>query len=106
MAEPNDQTVLICRRMVGLRRRRGWSAADLAAVLAGLGHPVSRSVLANMEGGRKHTISVDLAFALAAAFGLTLDQLLGRAECPACDDDPPAGFRCLVCGGERVEEGG
>ncbi|AZK95593.1 MULTISPECIES: helix-turn-helix domain-containing protein [Streptomyces] len=49
------------------RRRRGWSAQDLADRCEGLGHPIPRNVIANMESGRRATLPLVDVMILAAA---------------------------------------
>lgn len=55
-----------------LRKRQGWTADDLATECARLGMPsLNRSVIANIESGRRKSVTVDelccLAFALDVA---------------------------------------
>lgn len=90
------------RNLPILRKRRRWSASKLAAAVAAYaGTPlIPRSVIANLETGRRDTVTVDEAYALAAVFGITVDQLVAdelHPECSRCGDMPPDGFSCLVC---------
>ena len=48
-----------------LRRRRGWSAAQLGEAMSGQGIPWDRSIVANLENGRRASVSVDEWLALA-----------------------------------------
>ncbi|AWL38990.1 MULTISPECIES: helix-turn-helix domain-containing protein [unclassified Streptomyces] len=53
-----------------VRRRRkemGWSAQDLADRCEGLGHPIPRNVIANMESGRRAGLPLVDVIVLAAA---------------------------------------
>ncbi|MDQ1018320.1 helix-turn-helix domain-containing protein [Streptomyces afghaniensis] len=53
-----------------VRRRRkemGWSAQDLADRCEGLGHPIPRNVIANMESGRRANLPLVDVMVLAAA---------------------------------------
>ncbi|MFC8078325.1 helix-turn-helix domain-containing protein [Streptomyces sp. NPDC057307] len=53
-----------------VRRRRkemGWSAQDLADRCEELGHPIPRTVIANMESGRRATLPLVDVIVLAAA---------------------------------------
>lgn len=49
------------------RQRRGWSAQELAARCAALGVPVTRSSLADLETGRRPSVTVQTVTAVAAA---------------------------------------
>lgn len=65
------------------RKRRGLSAQQLANECASLGYPVPRSVLANLESGRRETISLAELLVLSAALRVPLLLLLfpvGRTE--------------------------
>ena len=57
-----------------LRKERGWSQKNLAA-LAG----ISRIQLSRIENGH-HTPGADVIYGLADAFGVTADQLRQVAE--------------------------
>jgi transcriptional regulator with XRE-family HTH domain len=106
------------------RDKRGLSAQRLADRTAGLAGPIPRNVLANLEGGRRDTVSVAELFILAKALNaapvdllfpadadaevevapgefLSRDRAvawLATAQCPTCDGEPPAGFACNACG--------
>ncbi len=56
-------------RLKLLRAERGWSQADLADQLG-----VSRQTVISIERG-KYDPSLPLAFAIAAAFGLTIEEV-------------------------------
>lgn len=56
-------------RLRSLRSERGWSQADLGAVLG-----VSRQAVNAIETG-KHDPSLFLAFKIAAAFGLPIEEI-------------------------------
>jgi len=53
----------------GLRAKRGWSQADLAEKL-----DVSRQTIISIERG-KYDPSLPLAFAIAGAFGLAIEEI-------------------------------
>lgn len=83
-----------------LRKLQGVSAQALADRMTAQGFHVIRSVIANGEGGRVRSMSVDFASHAARALGLTLIELLTEpAVCKACKGEPPAGFTCNTCGG-------
>lgn len=83
-----------------LRQIKKVSAQRLADEISRLGFPVTRSMIANYEGGRRNTIPVD--YLLLAAEVLDTDPLvllLGPVQCPTCKGAPPEGFTCNTCGG-------
>ncbi len=63
--EPLKPHRVIAARMKELRKARGWSAAHLAKEMTSVGVPWDRSIVANLELGRRATVSVDELFALA-----------------------------------------
>jgi hypothetical protein len=72
------------RAMRVLRERRGWSALHLSRLVeeqAGVYLP--RSVITNLENGRRRDMSV---------------EQLGDTACGKCNDAPPEGYACLTCG--------
>lgn len=65
------------------RMRRGMSAQQLADVCAQLGLPLSRSALANLESGRRPTVSLAEVLVLGKALGVPPIELVfpvGREE--------------------------
>ncbi|WP_256386260.1 helix-turn-helix domain-containing protein [Protofrankia sp. BMG5.30] len=52
------------------RRRRGMSAQELADATAALGYPIARSVIANLESGRRSSVLVAELVILAKAIGV------------------------------------
>jgi transcriptional regulator with XRE-family HTH domain len=57
---------LVARRVRELRDRRGWSAQELANRCADAGWPqLDRGVLANLENGRRRSVSIDEVLVLA-----------------------------------------
>src|SRR6266480_78401 len=65
------------------RTARGMSAEDLAAACADLGMPIPRSTLADLENGRRASISVAEWLAIAAALDVPPVMLL----CPVGSAD-------------------
>lgn len=75
-------TAAIARQLQRIRAERGMSAQQLADATAELGHPVARSVIANLESGRRDTVSVAELIVLARALRippLLLALPIGRA---------------------------
>ena len=64
---------------VQVRRRRvraGLSTQKLADITAKIGHPIPRSVLANLENGRREFISITELLVLAKAFDMPVLGLI------------------------------
>ncbi|MFC9089974.1 helix-turn-helix domain-containing protein [Nocardiopsis dassonvillei] len=62
---PKSPTEVIAQRVKEVRRKRGLSAAALAAKMTEAGVPWDRGILANLENGRRRNVSVTELFALA-----------------------------------------
>jgi transcriptional regulator with XRE-family HTH domain len=104
VTDSNERSQVAIGRMRRFRQARGLSAQKLADLIAAQGLPITRSIIANMEGGTRAVMSVDELFAVADALGSTPEGILGRAPlCATCGDEPPAGFRCLNCGESGVQ---
>jgi transcriptional regulator with XRE-family HTH domain len=103
------------------RRRHRMSAQQLADRTGELGMPIARSVLANLESGRRGTVSVPEMLIFAQALDIAPADLLippdgleilpgvtwSRKEalrwlitppCERCGGIPPEGFTCDTCG--------
>jgi transcriptional regulator with XRE-family HTH domain len=64
--DPLTATRVVGARVAELRGKRGWSAADLARRLADEGAPeLNRWVIANLETGRRESVSIDEVLVLA-----------------------------------------
>ena len=76
----------VAQRVKELRKRRNWSARQLADRCAELGAAgLDRSVLANLESGRRRTVSIDEVFVLrklqtALAPKVAFDELATLAK--------------------------
>lgn len=82
----------VCGRVRELRKQKGWTLEQLAA-LSG----VSRSMLSQIERGHANP-TLGVAFRVAHAFGLSLGDLVDTAETPQRidvirGDDPTFWFR-------------
>jgi transcriptional regulator with XRE-family HTH domain len=71
---------MVSAAVLRLRRERGWSAATLADRCAELGYPVPRSVIANMEIGRRDDVSAAELLILARALDVAPVDLLVDAQ--------------------------
>ncbi len=70
-------TSVVARRVRELREARGWSARELAERILDLGYKgLDRGVLANLETGRRESVTVDELAALALALDMTPPDLL------------------------------
>lgn len=67
---------VIAERVKALRRKRGWSAANLAEELVRVGIQWDRSIVANFENGRRATISVEEMLALACVLSVSPVHLM------------------------------
>lgn len=65
---------MICNRIKVLRAERDWTQADLAEKVG-----ISRQAVISIEK-YKYTPSLELAFKIAEAFGVPLDQVFERKE--------------------------
>lgn len=86
------------RMIAAARQSLGYSAKEVSDQTARLGLPVSRSVIANFESGRRTSMTVDEMVVLARSLGLSLTKLLNSDDCERCGGNPPAGFTCNGCG--------
>jgi transcriptional regulator with XRE-family HTH domain len=75
----------VARRVKELRGKRGLSAAALAKRMTELGVKWDRSIVANLEGGRRQTVSVAELLALALALNVAPVHLLVPIDGP---DEP------------------
>jgi len=75
---PTDMARLVARevRRYRERQRPKMSAQQLADRTAELGMPIPRSVLANLESGRRETVSVAEVLVLAAALNVAPTELI------------------------------
>lgn len=105
--EPITPTRSLAARMKALRRRHGWSAADLAERMAAAGFKWDRFTVQNLESGRRQVVSLDEAVALARVFQvafvnavLSIDDDAGetRVEMAAGDYASPNAVREWMCG--------
>lgn len=82
-----------------LRKIQKVSAQMLADRMTELGYPIQRTVIANLENGRRAEVSIDHVLVAAQALGTTITDLLeAPVVCPKCAGEPPAGFTCNTCG--------
>jgi transcriptional regulator with XRE-family HTH domain len=90
----------VIAQLRAIRNERKVSAQELADRMTTAGYPIKRSVIANLESGRRAEVSVDHVAIAAKALGVDPAALLRRvtAPCPHCNGQPPAGFICGTCG--------
>jgi transcriptional regulator with XRE-family HTH domain len=80
-----------------IRGMRAWTYVDLAARLTAAGRPIPVLGLRRLEHGERRVDADDLT-ALAAVFGVSVQQLLDAPSCADCGSAPPAGYTCNTCG--------
>lgn len=71
-----DPVDTVRRRVKELRGRKGWTGAELGERMTQLGVPWDRSIVANFENGRRQSVTVSEAFALALVFEVAPVNLL------------------------------
>jgi len=77
--EPGQDPVArtIARRLPVLRERHGWSAQQLAEKCAAAGSPeLNRAIIANIESGRRRSVSIDEVLVLAKVLDVTPPYLM------------------------------
>lgn len=77
MTSEFDRVLAMGRRIAYFRKERGISAAELAE-RAGAG--LTRSVIANLENGRKSDLSVQQLFAIADTLNAPASSLVGAGD--------------------------
>jgi Helix-turn-helix domain len=74
--KPLTPTRVVAARMIALRKKRGWSADELAKQMKAAGIPWERIVVTKLETGRRASVSTDELVALAAVLNCPLVMLL------------------------------
>lgn len=82
-----------------LRKARGWSAQELTNRMTASGCTMKRTVLVNLENGRRDNVTIDELWTFSELFGVPVEQLVVPL-CETCSGVPPAGFICSACGAE------
>jgi len=85
---PLTPTAVVAARMLELRTKRGWSAAELARRMRAAGIPWERIVVTKLETGRRASVSVAEMFALAAVLNCPPVMLMTADERDWTDDQP------------------
>jgi transcriptional regulator with XRE-family HTH domain len=80
--EGSGVTREIAQRMRELRGKRGLTGAGLGERMTGLGVPWDRSIVANLESGRRRSVTVDELLALALALNCPPMYLLIPPDAP------------------------
>lgn len=97
-------SLAVAHNITVFRRTRRWTLRQVSDRCAQAGKRVAISRLSRIEnaadGSATLEISIDNVVALAAAFNVTIEELLTPWEpkCTACLDTPPPGFSCTACG--------
>lgn len=96
---PGALTATVVANMRRLRKARGWSAQRLTEAVTAAGIAWDRSIVANLENGRRSTVSVDELAALARVLDVEPPWSLTETPiCATCAGTPPTGFTCRSCG--------
>jgi transcriptional regulator with XRE-family HTH domain len=86
--EPLTPTAVVAARMLALRTKRGWSAAELARRMQAAGIPWERVVVTKLETGRRASVSVAELLALAAVLNCPPVMLMTADERDQADYEP------------------
>lgn len=78
--EPGPVCRIVARNVRDLRNARGWSARELSERCTAAGTSIERSVLANLENGRRASVTVDELDTLATVFGVLTHELLAEPK--------------------------
>lgn len=85
------------RNVRRLREQRRWSYRDVEERLSRAGRTIPTLALSAIDTGERR-VDVDDVVALAAVFGLGVEELLQPpADCATCHGAPPRGFMCMEC---------
>lgn len=92
-AHPLNAHQTIRERLKTLRKRRGWTAAQLAEEMSKNGIPWNRAIVANIEHGRRSYVTVEEALLLAYLLEVAPIHLIID---PSKKDLLPLGSRELI----------
>ncbi|MFC6017584.1 helix-turn-helix domain-containing protein [Plantactinospora solaniradicis] len=81
----------IAERVKTLRQGRGWSARELADEMVKVGIPWDRSIVANLETGRRASVSVEEFLALAYVLDVAPVNVLVPTESDVTEFEPVQG---------------
>lgn len=84
---PGEVSLDVMVRVTRERKRRGMSAQDLASACTSAGFQMARNVVANLESGRRASLTVAELAAFSSVLDVPLLALLFDLE--ALDDDSP-----------------
>jgi transcriptional regulator with XRE-family HTH domain len=92
--------------LIRLRHERGISARDLSERLAMVNVDLSRAQIANLENQRRADFTLTQVIGIARVFDVSIEWLITAhgPKCNQCLDEPPAGYRCLICNAEGEVE--
>lgn len=94
-------TATVATRVRELREKRGWSARELAERCATAGAPhLDRSIIANIESGRRRSVSVEELL----VFAYVLDVAPVHLLVPVVDDVLYAATPDTICTPTRARE--
>lgn len=82
--------------MRALRKRSGYTQAEIADQLVAYGIKLDPSAVTRMENGDR-SVRLNEAVAVATILFVSLPDIL-ESSCMTCFGSPPRGFRCTECG--------
>lgn len=85
------------RNIRRFREQHHWSYREVEERLSRTGRAITALGLSAIETGERR-VDVDDLVALAAVFGLSVEELIRPPEsCETCHGAPPPGFMCMEC---------
>jgi transcriptional regulator with XRE-family HTH domain len=108
--EARNSVTTLTARVKELRRARGWTGAELGERMTKLGVRWDRSIVANVEAGRRKAFTVDELMALAIVFDVAPVHLMvpldeGPYQVTPEMEQPTARVRAWIRGEEPLPGG-
>lgn len=106
MNRGGDVSAALIAHMRRMRKRRGWTATQLAELVGSKGASWTANTVYNLETRQGATLTVDDVVVVAGAFELSIDAFISAALncCPQCSGMPPVGYTCNTCGVEAGDQ--
>lgn len=95
-------SAIVAANIRQIRKLRRITQEEFIARMEESGESMLRGTLANIETGRRVSVTVDELAAFAAVLAVEPWSLTGPFVCPQCKSTPPAGFICATCGAEAA----
>ncbi len=94
---------LVLQERVRARLKRRRNDLGLTGEALAKASGVGRNTIANFEAGRTQ-LRIDAFFAIITVLRIEPDAFMGEIACKACNDVPPAGYRCTACGTSNSQD--